>query len=115
MDTAPQQPEIDQVVTSSPPGGTGDAAIDPLAAIVRGETPPSSVHDSVASEPAVLEIDRFNFWYGASQALYDISMNVQRKRIDRAQPRSYPLVGQALLAEGGPERQGWRASFRLCV
>jgi phosphate transport system ATP-binding protein len=32
------------------------------------------VHDSVAREQAILEIEHFYLWYGASQALHDISM-----------------------------------------
>jgi phosphate transport system ATP-binding protein len=34
------------------------------------------VHPSVLREQAVLEIDRFNLWYGSSQALFDVSLPI---------------------------------------
>ena len=51
---------------------------DPLMAIEAGETAPGIVHDTVQSEEAVLEIDKFNLWYGAAQALFDVGMTVPR-------------------------------------
>lgn len=54
----------------------------PLQVIARGETPASSIHDSVKSQEAVLEVDHFDFWYNQSaQALYDISMNVPHGQV----------------------------------
>jgi len=52
-----------------------------LRAIGRGETLPAEVHDALATESAVVEIDRFNLWYGHSQALYDISMTIPVGRV----------------------------------
>jgi phosphate transport system ATP-binding protein len=43
-------------------------------AIERGVPFSAAVHDSVAREQAILEIEHFYLWYGASQALHDISM-----------------------------------------
>ena len=51
---------------------------DPLMAIEAGETAPSIVHDTLQSEEAVLEIEKFNLWYGAAQALFDVGMTVPR-------------------------------------
>ncbi len=54
---------------------------DPLKAIAEGRTLPSEVHDSVLAEESVLDVKDFKLWYGASQALYDISMNVPRGKV----------------------------------
>jgi len=42
--------------------------------IKRGEPFSSAVHDSVQREKGIVEIERFNLWYGKSQALHDVSM-----------------------------------------
>ncbi len=52
-----------------------------LAAIARGESAPSEVHEDVAKEEAVLEIDNFNLWYGAKQALFDVSMKIPKGKV----------------------------------
>jgi phosphate transport system ATP-binding protein len=54
---------------------------DRLEAIVRGESVPSEIHPELAGEPPVLEIDRFNLWYGQKQALFDIDMLVPRGKV----------------------------------
>ena len=54
---------------------------DALEAIQRGETVPVVVHDALKAEEPVLEVDDFNLWYGDSQALYDISINVPRGKV----------------------------------
>ena len=36
----------------------------------------TAVHPSTLELASVLEVDRFNLWYGAAQALFDVSMNV---------------------------------------
>ncbi|MFA9480161.1 phosphate ABC transporter ATP-binding protein PstB [Phycisphaerales bacterium AB-hyl4] len=41
----------------------------------------TDTHAAVADEQAVLEIDRFNLWYGAAQALYDVSLNIPRGKV----------------------------------
>ncbi|MEM6793441.1 MAG: phosphate ABC transporter ATP-binding protein PstB [Acidobacteriota bacterium] len=56
-------------------------ANDPIAAINRGETLESEVHEGLAQEDPVLEIDTFRLWYGQAQALYDISMIVPRGKV----------------------------------
>ncbi len=52
-----------------------------LAAISRGESIAAEVHPAVHSDPAVLEIDRFNLWYGAKQALFNVSLPIPRNKV----------------------------------
>ncbi len=52
-----------------------------LAAVARGEAVPAEVHDELHNERPVLEIERFNLWYGEAQALFDLSMNVPRGKV----------------------------------
>jgi phosphate transport system ATP-binding protein len=55
---------------------------DILQAIARGETSiPAEVHEELLAEPAVIEIENFNLYYGPSQALYDIQMRVPRGKV----------------------------------
>jgi phosphate transport system ATP-binding protein len=54
---------------------------DRLAAIARGEAVETETHDALAKETAVLNIDRFNFLYGTSHALLDITMNIAKGKI----------------------------------
>ncbi len=49
-----------------------------MDAIARGETPPAEIHDAVRREECVVEIENFRLWYGAKQALFDISMGIPR-------------------------------------
>ena len=57
------------------------AGLDRLKAIAAGEDVAPVVHECLASEQAVLEIDRFSLWYGAKQALFDITMPVARGKV----------------------------------
>jgi phosphate transport system ATP-binding protein len=84
MTTTP--PEKEDSVSRRPEGllaststGLRSAGLDEV--IARGESFETEVHDSLAAEEAVLEVDRFNLWYGASRALYDISMKVPRGKV----------------------------------
>jgi phosphate transport system ATP-binding protein len=72
------------------PGGTQGEAADRLRepvggrvfeAIARSEAFASEVHEAVFADPAVLEIRRFDLWYGAKQALHSISMPVPRGKV----------------------------------
>ncbi|MCO6455086.1 MAG: phosphate ABC transporter ATP-binding protein [Pirellulaceae bacterium] len=49
--------------------------------IAAGEFVPAEIHDSLRSEQAVLEIEKFNLWYGAKQALFDIQMIIPRGKV----------------------------------
>jgi phosphate transport system ATP-binding protein len=50
--------------------------LDRLQAVAAGGEVESVVHDAVCTEIPVLEIDRFNLWYGSKQALYQVTMPV---------------------------------------
>lgn len=52
-----------------------------LAAIASGESIEAAIHDSVAKEEAVLEIQDFCLWYGHKQALHNISMAVPKGKV----------------------------------
>jgi len=54
---------------------------DRIEAITRGEVVPAETHKAVGFEEAVLEVDSFNLWYGAKQALFDITMSVPRGQV----------------------------------
>lgn len=47
-----------------------------LAAIAAGEAIPAVIHDVLATEQHILEIENLDLWYGTKQALYDIMMNI---------------------------------------
>ncbi len=65
-----------------PPGPCGaPPAADRLAIVAAGGEVPTEVHDSVRRDPAVLEIDRFNLWYGAKQALHSITMPIPHGKV----------------------------------
>lgn len=74
------EPTVPPDVTASR-NGPADSD-DPLAAIARGETPESKIHERLSSEEPVLEIDHFNFWYNPqAKALFDISMTVPHGKV----------------------------------
>ena len=66
-----------------PPRDAGGlrAAEDRLAAVAAGREVEAEVHDSVRAEPPVLEVDRFNLWYGTKQALHRITMPVPLNKV----------------------------------
>ena len=54
---------------------------DRLVAVAAGQEVPSEVHDRVLAETPVLEIDRFNLWYGSKQALHGITMPIPNNQV----------------------------------
>src|SRR5262245_20115686 len=52
-----------------------------LLAVAQGLTVPTETHASVAKEEPVLQIDKFNLWYGPKQALHAISMAIPRNKV----------------------------------
>ncbi len=74
MNSAIESPAIPE----SPPG---PAASDRLVAVAAGIDVPSEVHAQVGRETPVLEIDRFNLWYGQKQALHGISMPISQSKV----------------------------------
>jgi phosphate transport system ATP-binding protein len=57
------------------------ASGDRLAAISRGERFPAEVHPRLAKEQPVVEIQKFNLWYGQKQALHDITLAVPKDKV----------------------------------
>ncbi|MEM1185608.1 MAG: phosphate ABC transporter ATP-binding protein PstB [Planctomycetota bacterium] len=73
--------ETGSMAELKPEGGIDAAngsATPVLDAIRAGEEVASAVHPEVHSEDAVLEIDEFSLWYGASRALYNVTLPVAR-------------------------------------
>jgi phosphate transport system ATP-binding protein len=62
-----------------PEPGAGESSR--LVAITRGESVPCFVHDAVLKEDPVLDIDRFCFWYGPKQALFDVALKIPRGQV----------------------------------
>ncbi|MGP1309212.1 MAG: phosphate ABC transporter ATP-binding protein PstB [Phycisphaerales bacterium] len=52
-----------------------------LHAIVRGENPPPVIHEETLNCDAVVEVDKFNLWYGQSKALHNVSMKMARGQV----------------------------------
>jgi phosphate transport system ATP-binding protein len=52
-----------------------------LAAIASGQRFPTETHPQLKTEPAVLEMRNFSFFYGDAQALFDISMTIPKGKI----------------------------------
>jgi phosphate transport system ATP-binding protein len=72
--------------TKEAPGALADSSAilfegNRLEAITRGEVVPAETHEILNTQEPVLSIEHFNLWYGSSQALFDINMNVSRGRV----------------------------------
>ena len=65
----------------SKPLSTSPSGESRLAAIASGQRFETETHPQVKEEPAVLEMRDFSFFYGQSQALFDISMNIPKGKI----------------------------------
>jgi len=64
-----------------PTDGNEPVAENRLASVARGEWFEPAIDDSVERERPVLEIQDFNFWYGAKQVLFDVGMRVPEGKI----------------------------------
>jgi phosphate transport system ATP-binding protein len=60
---------------------TSTPDMDILAAIADGAAVDSEMHESLARETSVLDIDAFNLWYGESQALHKVNMPVPKGQV----------------------------------
>jgi phosphate transport system ATP-binding protein len=58
-----------------------DGGINRLEAIARGEPIQAVVHKAVLAEKPILEIDNLSLWYGAKQALFNVSMPVPHGKV----------------------------------
>src|SRR5687768_895535 len=52
-----------------------------LEAIARGDAIEAVVHKSLLEEAPVLEIEKFSLWYGAKQALFDVTLQIPKGRV----------------------------------
>jgi phosphate transport system ATP-binding protein len=60
------------------PAAAGENRLD---AIARGEPFATTTHPALAAERPVLEIEDFNLWYGAKQALFDVRMAIPAGKV----------------------------------
>ena len=74
-------PDRTDAVKSDPPAGRAAAPADRLLAVAAGAEVPAEVHDAVLGDTPVLEIDRFNLWYGVKQALHRITMPIPQGKV----------------------------------
>jgi phosphate transport system ATP-binding protein len=65
----------------SPAPETPGAAYNRLQAVTRGEKVETETHAALAGETPVVETVDFNFWYGTSHALHDVTMKIPRGKI----------------------------------
>ena len=73
------QKGIDPSVHSG--GKKNEASADRLQAVAQGKDVGAEIHSKVLEETPVLEIDRFNLWYGSKQVIHNISMPIIRKQV----------------------------------
>ena len=52
-----------------------------LAAIARGEPFQPTIHAAIEREDIILDVQKFCLWYGAKQALHNISMKIPRGQV----------------------------------
>jgi len=72
---------IDTSQTNLPAPSVRPEGRSALDAIAQGEPVTSEIHQGVLDEPAVLEVEKFSFWYGSSRALWDITMRIPRHKV----------------------------------
>ena len=72
---------VDESPRESGAPRTPEPPQDRLVAVAAGREVDPEVHESVLREPPVLEIDRFNLWYGAKQALHRITMLIPLHKV----------------------------------
>jgi phosphate transport system ATP-binding protein len=74
-------PTVDEPPREPAAPRAAEPSQDRLAAVAAGREVEAEVHDSVLAEPPVLEVDRFNLWYGTKQALHRITMPVPLNKV----------------------------------
>ncbi len=58
-----------------------DSAVNRLAAIAAGEMCTPAVHEECHFDAPIVDIEKFNLYYGAKRALFDISMSIPKGQI----------------------------------
>ena len=76
---------VEGTASADAPGASPVSVAEPtenrLARISRGQEVSTETHPAVYKEEAVLEIDKFNLWYGAKQALFNNTLRIPRGKI----------------------------------
>ncbi len=67
-----------RAVAFEPKGKASAADYSIIDAIRRGEVPEPTLHDAVKAPDAVIDVQKFNLWYGDAKALHDVAMKVPR-------------------------------------
>jgi phosphate transport system ATP-binding protein len=80
---APSKPPSDGRAERPAVPSAGRAGRGPnrLEAIARGEPFTTTVHGELAAERPVLEVEDFCLWYGAKQALWNVSMAIPQGKV----------------------------------
>jgi phosphate transport system ATP-binding protein len=68
-----------QGVDEPSPGAASQGGV--ADAVAKGAPFKAAIHDSVLADAHVLEVDRFNLYYGEARALYDVSMTVPKGKV----------------------------------
>jgi phosphate transport system ATP-binding protein len=63
------------------PAGTAPGPGNRLDAIARGELVQPVIHKSLQGIDPVVEVQNFNLWYGAKQALFDVNISFPRNQV----------------------------------
>ncbi len=70
-----ESPEVNEVIEQTPHAGDGAPPTDQLAPTLMSAT------DAANTTRTKIEIENLNFWYGRKQALTDISLAIQERRV----------------------------------
>jgi len=76
LETAAERP-----LTPPPPGQHGARRGGVFEAVSSGVAFATEVHEALRGKGGVIEIEAFNLWYGAVQALYDVGMAAPRGEV----------------------------------
>jgi phosphate transport system ATP-binding protein len=77
-----QAPQPEQAAATKFPKLTAlEGGINRLEAIARGEPIEAVVHKAVFAEEPILEVQGFSLWYGAKQALFNVTMPVPKGKV----------------------------------
>src|SRR5690349_4419153 len=75
--TANQDPPVGGITPTRAASPAGPAELPETSASGRA----TETHRSLEDEEAAVEVERFNLWYGQTQALFDVSMIVPKGKV----------------------------------
>lgn len=76
LEKAPPAQHLERTFSNSKEPAAGR-----FEAIQRGEEVTAHIHEELMHENCILDIENFNLWYGATQALFDISLSVPHGKV----------------------------------